>query len=119
MTNLKNLNNQMRCATMIQSWMRGVLTRLSDRCILTQLYLLLPPFWRTVLHSAPYEQDILNPIASSLEAMRRMLEGKKGTGDNHAKPFGPVFPHEQSDSFHAKDHSIAYCPGQNERQARG
>ena len=76
-TNLKLLNNRVRAATVIQTWTRGWLSRLTDRSLLTQLYLLLPPFWRTILHSAPYEPDVVNPIANSIEAMRRMLEDKK------------------------------------------
>eukprot|EP01041_Mallomonas_annulata_P002468 gene2468-4790_t len=40
-------------ATLIQRVIRGVLLRLSDRYILSQIYIKLPPFWRDILNSAP------------------------------------------------------------------
>jgi hypothetical protein len=47
---------RMGAATAIQSVVRGMLYRLSDQYILSQLYLKLPPFWRTVMDAAPAEK---------------------------------------------------------------
>ena len=38
-------------ATQIQKMARGMLVRLSDAYILAQIYVKLPPFWKTVIHS--------------------------------------------------------------------
>ncbi len=37
----------------IQALIRGVLVRISDRFILAQIYLKLPPFWRVIMNSVP------------------------------------------------------------------
>jgi hypothetical protein len=52
-------------AKQIQKMVRGMLVRLSDRYILAQIYIKLPPFWKTVIHScAPDEGD--NGVLASL-----------------------------------------------------
>ena len=53
-------------ATVIQKVMRGVLVRVSDRYILAQIYLKLPPFWRVIMNSAPKHN-------ANMEAARRRI----------------------------------------------
>ena len=67
-TNLKNQTKRRIASTRIQSWTRGWLARLSDRCALSRLYLLLPPFWRLILHSVPFAQT--DNTVSSIVPMR-------------------------------------------------
>ena len=40
-------------ATLIQKYARGMIQRLSDRNILTQIFMKLPPFWKDVITNAP------------------------------------------------------------------
>ena len=43
--------HQEAAATLIQKIIRGVLVRISDRFILAQIYLKLPPFWRVIMNT--------------------------------------------------------------------
>ena len=45
--------NRIRCAKIIQRYVRGMLYRLSDRNILSKIFMKLPEFWREVVSSAP------------------------------------------------------------------
>jgi hypothetical protein len=57
-------------ACRIQCCIRGMLYRTSDRYVLTQLYLQLPPFWRTILLANPVNSEVychdenFDPISS-------------------------------------------------------
>ena len=50
---LPKLKKKIKAATNIQRIARGMLTRLSDRYILSQIFLKIPPFWRLIMNSAP------------------------------------------------------------------
>ena len=45
--------NRIEAAIRIQKIVRGMIVRLSDKFILAQLFLKLPPFWRAIMKSAP------------------------------------------------------------------
>jgi hypothetical protein len=45
--------NRVQAAVQIQKIVRGMMVRLSDKFILAQLFLKLPPFWRAIMKSAP------------------------------------------------------------------
>jgi len=47
------LKNKIKAVTNIQRIARGMITRLSDRYILSQIFLKIPPFWRLIMNSAP------------------------------------------------------------------
>jgi hypothetical protein len=46
-------NSVLDCLVPIQALVRGALVRSSERYILAQLYLKMPPFWRSVMNSVP------------------------------------------------------------------
>lgn len=56
----KKVARMHQCAKEIQKIARGMLVRCSDRFLLAQIYMKLPPFWKTVIHScAPEEGNIM------------------------------------------------------------
>lgn len=55
-----------RSATLIQKVARGMLVRISERYILAQIYLKLPPFWRIIMNMAP-------PVNAAEEATRKRI----------------------------------------------
>jgi hypothetical protein len=60
---VKKLQHKHLAAKAIQKIARGMIIRLSDRYILTQIYMKLPPFWKTVIHScAPEDDDDTNGV---------------------------------------------------------
>ena len=56
---IRKNTERIRCAKLIQKVVRGVLVRISDNHILSQIYIKLPPFWRDVLNSAPAKSSRL------------------------------------------------------------
>jgi hypothetical protein len=52
----KKLLKKHKAAQAIQKMARGMIIRLSDRHLLTQIYLKLPPFWKIVIHSCAPEE---------------------------------------------------------------
>jgi hypothetical protein len=88
----KKLLQKHLAAKSIQKIARGMVVRLSDRYILTQIYMKLPPFWKTVIHSCAPDDDDGDDTSG-------------GTGGKILKQFGRFVSH-QIYSDHTKHYQI-------------
>jgi hypothetical protein len=72
-----NIRRLHMMATRIQKISRGMLVRISDRYILAQIYMKLPPFWKSVVQTAPQKVNELSLSYSQLTEARQLVGDMK------------------------------------------
>jgi hypothetical protein len=75
-------------ATRIQKVMRGILVRISDRYILSQIYMKLPPFWKTVVQSSPPKLEPVKVEHQEMTQLRHLTTDMIGDIENTFKKRG-------------------------------
>ena len=72
----------------IQKIARGMLVRISDRYILAQIYMKLPPFWKSIVQSSPTENTVCKVEFKEMKELRQKTADLKGEIEDSFKRRG-------------------------------
>lgn len=85
---VKNIKRLHLCAVLIQKIARGMLTRISDRYILAQIYMKLPPFWKSIVASSPDKDTVCDVELREMRELRQKAANLRGEMEDSFKRRG-------------------------------